>query len=197
MGAEMLVGVGPWAALGWLLDAQRAVARADRAVARPWLFRSGVESARSPLLRFDCPLLDRSPVIEHLPRVLHRSVPTAPARTADPVHRAAGAYYGWMFCAVSPRRLSVAVDARGTIDWIGDYRLRLRDIPLRCAAFRCAFTLSFTSRSRLVHSDEAMGSVFRANCWGRACVCRGYSRRSCRLSRPVGRSLVSGVDCVG
>jgi hypothetical protein len=38
MGAEMLVGVGPWAALGWLLDAQRAVARADRAVARAWLF---------------------------------------------------------------------------------------------------------------------------------------------------------------
>jgi len=38
MGAEVLVGVGAWTALGRVLDAQRAVARADRAVARPWLF---------------------------------------------------------------------------------------------------------------------------------------------------------------
>ena len=37
MGAEMVIGVGPWAALGRLLDAQRALARADRAVACPRL----------------------------------------------------------------------------------------------------------------------------------------------------------------
>jgi hypothetical protein len=39
MGAEMVViVVGPGTTLGWLLDAQRALARADRAVARSWLF---------------------------------------------------------------------------------------------------------------------------------------------------------------
>src|SRR6516164_679668 len=100
MGAEMLVGVGPWAALGWLLDAQRAVARADRAVARPWLFRSGVESTRSALLRFDRPVLDWSPVIEYLSRVLHGSVPTSPPRTANPVHCAAATDNSRMFCVV-------------------------------------------------------------------------------------------------
>ena len=39
MGAEMVViAVGPGTTLGWVLDAQRALARADRAVARAWLF---------------------------------------------------------------------------------------------------------------------------------------------------------------
>ena len=38
MGAEVFVDVDPWAVLGRVLDAQRAVARADRAVARPRLF---------------------------------------------------------------------------------------------------------------------------------------------------------------
>jgi precorrin-3B methylase len=39
MGAEMVVvAVGPGTNLGWVLDAQRALARADRAVASAWLF---------------------------------------------------------------------------------------------------------------------------------------------------------------
>ena len=38
MGEETLVGVGARAALGWVLDAQRALARADHTVARSWLF---------------------------------------------------------------------------------------------------------------------------------------------------------------
>src|SRR5215475_1107059 len=118
MGAEMLVGVGAWTALGRVLDAQRAVARADRAVARPWLFLSRVEPTRSALFRFDRPVLDRSPVIEHLPRVLHGSIPTATARTAGPVHCAAVTDNSRMFCAVSSVRFGVAMDARGTIDWI-------------------------------------------------------------------------------
>jgi len=32
MAAEMVADVGAWSALGWILDAQRALARADRAV---------------------------------------------------------------------------------------------------------------------------------------------------------------------
>src|SRR6516162_1127255 len=111
MGAEMVViAVGPWTTLGRLLDTWRALACANRAVARSWLFQSRVESTRSALLRFDRLVLDRSPVVEHLPRVLHGSVPTAPARTADSVHRAAATGNSWMFCAVSSRRLSVAMD---------------------------------------------------------------------------------------
>jgi hypothetical protein len=39
MGKEIVViAVGPGTTLGWVLDAQRALARADRAVAGPWLF---------------------------------------------------------------------------------------------------------------------------------------------------------------
>jgi hypothetical protein len=38
MGAETFVPVGPWTSVGWVLDAQRALARADRAVARSRLF---------------------------------------------------------------------------------------------------------------------------------------------------------------
>ena len=38
MGAEMVVGVGAWTVLGRVLDAQRDMACAYRAVARPWLF---------------------------------------------------------------------------------------------------------------------------------------------------------------
>ena len=37
MGTEVFVAVGAWTSLGWLLDAQRALARTHRAVARPWL----------------------------------------------------------------------------------------------------------------------------------------------------------------
>ena len=101
-----------------------------------------------------------------------------------------------MFCAVSAGRLRVAVDARGTTDWTGDHRLRLRDVSFRRATFRCAFTLPFASGSQLLYSDKALGSLFCADCWRRACVCRGYSSWSGRVSRPVGRSLVSGVDCI-
>ena len=101
-----------------------------------------------------------------------------------------------MFCAVSSGRLSVAMDARGTTDWTGDHRLRLRDVPFRRATFRCAFTLPFASGSQLLYSDKALGSLFCADCWRRACVCRGYPGWSGRVSRSVGRSLVSGVDCI-
>ena len=39
MGKEIVViAVGPGTTLGRILDAQRALARADRAVAGPWLF---------------------------------------------------------------------------------------------------------------------------------------------------------------
>lgn len=39
MGAEkVVIAVGPGTPLGWVLDAQRALAWADRAVASAWLF---------------------------------------------------------------------------------------------------------------------------------------------------------------
>src|SRR5437762_9983702 len=125
MGAEMFVTVGAWTWLGWILDAQRALARADRAVARAWLFRSGVESTRSALLRFNCAVLDRPPVIEYLSRVLHGGVSSAPARTTDPIRGITASHNSRMFCAVSSGRLRITLDARGTTDRAGNYRLRL------------------------------------------------------------------------
>ena len=38
MGTEVFVAVGAWTCLGWFLDTERALARADRTVARPRLF---------------------------------------------------------------------------------------------------------------------------------------------------------------
>jgi hypothetical protein len=38
MGEELFVGLGAWTGLGRVLDAQRALACADRVVARSWLF---------------------------------------------------------------------------------------------------------------------------------------------------------------
>ena len=101
-----------------------------------------------------------------------------------------------MFCAISAGGFGAAMDARGTTDWTGNHRLRLRDIPFRSATFRCAFTLPFASGSQLLYSDKALGSLFCAGCWRRACFCRGYPGWSGRVSRSVGRSLVSGVDCI-
>src|SRR4029077_3638981 len=147
----MFVAMGAWTALGRVLDAQRALARAHRAVARPWLFQSRVESTRSALLRLDRAVLDRSPVVEHLSRVLHGSVPTAPASATDPICRTADCCNSRMFCAVSSRRLSIAMDARGATDWTGNRRLRLCHIPFRRATFRCAFTLPFASRAQFVY----------------------------------------------
>src|SRR6478672_4197472 len=113
MGAEMSVALGARAGVGRILDTERAVARADRAVASAWLFQPRVESARSALLRFDRSVLDRPPTVEHLPRVLHGSVSTAREGTADPVRCAASVNNSRMFCAVSAGRLGVAMDARG------------------------------------------------------------------------------------
>ena len=155
MGAEMVAALGARACLGWLLDTQRAMARADRAVARPRVFESRVESARSALFRFDRSVLDRSPLKQHVSGVLHGSVSTAPPSAADPVCRAADSHNSRMFCAVSPGRLGVAMDAGGATDWAGDRRLRVRDVPFRCTTFRCAFTLPVKSGARLVHSDKA------------------------------------------
>src|SRR4030095_2732841 len=97
MGAERVVAVGAWASLGWILDAQRALARSDRAMARPWVFQPGVESTRSTLLWFNRAFLDRPSVIEHVSRILHRSVPAASTRTANPVCRAPNSRYSSMF----------------------------------------------------------------------------------------------------
>jgi len=38
MGSEMAVALGAWTTLGRVLDAQRNLACANRAVARSWLF---------------------------------------------------------------------------------------------------------------------------------------------------------------
>src|SRR5262249_23386711 len=95
-------------------------------------------------------------------------------------------------------RLGVAMDARGALDWIGDRRLRLRDISFRGATFRCSFTLPRARGAWSVHSDQALRSVLHIDCWRRASFRSGHSRRSGRISGPVDRPMVvRRVDCVG
>src|SRR5437667_1813211 len=195
MGFEIAIALGARAALGRILDAECALACAHRAMACPWLFQP--ESTRSALLRFNGAFLDWSPVIQHLSRVLHGSVPTASSSTADPVRIAPASRDRGMLCSISPSGLGAAMDARGATYWTGDYRLCLRDISLRSAAFRCPFTLPFARGARLVHSDQTPGSFLRADCRRRARFCGGYPRRGGRLSGSLDRSLVfRHSDCV-
>ena len=44
MGTEIIIDLGAWTALGWVLDTQRTLAGADRALAGSWIFQSGVQS---------------------------------------------------------------------------------------------------------------------------------------------------------
>ena len=133
---------------------------------------SNPESSPLDLLYFGLTalVLDWSPIVEHLPRVLHGSVSAAAAGTADPVRRAASVHNSRMFCALSAGRLSVAMDARGTTYWIGNYRLRLRDVPFRGATFRCAFTLPFASGSRLRAFRQGAG-IASSRSLPAACLC--------------------------
>src|SRR4051812_30301466 len=73
--------------LGRILDAQRALAGADRHMAFVRLRRSGIESARSSLFWPDCVVLARPPVLQHLPGLLHRGVPAVAPAAAGEVHR--------------------------------------------------------------------------------------------------------------
>src|SRR5215510_4935767 len=99
----MFVAMGTRTCLGWVLDAQRIVARAHRVVARSWLLRPRVESTRSALLRFDRAVLDWSPVKQYVSGVLHGSLSAALARTTDPICRAADSHNSRLFCSVSAR----------------------------------------------------------------------------------------------
>src|SRR5262249_10723245 len=96
----MVLALGTRASLGWVLDVERVVAGAHRVVARSWLHGSRVESTRSALLRFNRAILDWSPVKQHVPGLLHGSVPAAVAPAADPVCRAADSHNSGMFCPV-------------------------------------------------------------------------------------------------
>src|SRR5438477_12156475 len=165
MGAEMVAALGARACLGWLLDTQRAMARADRAVARPRLFESRVESARSALFRFDRSVLDRSPLKQHVSGVLHGSVSTAPPSAADPVCRAADSHNSRMFCAVSPGRLRVAMDARGATDWAGESK-RLSNV--RSASARGS---AWSGGQRQQHSPKKIDTRIGPRSRFRAFLC--------------------------
>src|SRR5439155_12771415 len=101
---------GSWGTLGRILDAQCAVACAHCALARPRIFQPRVESTRSALLRFDCALLDWPQVVEHLSRILYRSVSTTPAGAAHPVRHTPASGDSRVFCSISSCRLGVAMD---------------------------------------------------------------------------------------
>src|SRR5262245_54914028 len=163
MGAEMVVALGARTALGRLLDAQRALARANHPLALPWVFQPGDQSTRCTLFRSNCALLDWSPIVQHLSRVLHRGVPTAATHTAGSLRRAAACNNSSVFCHISAWRLGAAMDTRGATDCPGDCRLWVGNIPFRVAAFRCSFTVPFPRRSRPVRSDQTH-EIGRASC---------------------------------
>src|SRR5438094_5277263 len=110
MGDERAVALGARASLGRILDAECTLARARHPLVVPRIFQPGIESTRSALLRFDGALLDWSPVVEHLSRVLHRSVPTASTTGADPIRRDPACNNSSVFCSISSCRLGVALD---------------------------------------------------------------------------------------
>src|ERR1700746_3723745 len=184
-GAEIAIALGPRASLGRILDAQRTLARADRAMARPWVFQSRVESTRSTLLRFNRALLDWSSIVQHLSRVLHRSVPTSLTLPADPVCGAACVDYGLVFCRVSTGRLDIALDASGAARGSGDYRLCLGHISLCRTTFRRALSLPIARRPCGGFSHQAHGSSLRADGRWAARFCGRYPRWRCCVSGSV------------
>src|SRR6266404_52006 len=111
MGAEMAIAMGARTTLGWVLDAQCALARAHHSLVVQWVFQSGNESTRCTLLRYNRALLDWSPIVQHLSLVLHGSVPTASSSTAGSVRGAPASRDSRMLCSISPCRLGVAMDA--------------------------------------------------------------------------------------
>src|SRR5260370_895693 len=87
MVAETFVTLGAWTGLGWILDDERALACPDRPLARSWIFQPGVEPARSALFRPNGVVLARSPVLQHLSRLLHRGLSSAPSLATGPIRR--------------------------------------------------------------------------------------------------------------
>src|SRR6266403_5029864 len=118
-------------------------------MARPWVFESGVESARSALLRFNRALLDWSPVVQHISRLLHRSVQTALTRAADPVRHTPACRNSAMFRFISPGGFGVAMDARGATYWTRRRRLCLAHLSSPTAAFRSPSPLPSPPRAPL------------------------------------------------
>ncbi len=142
------VALGARSGLGRGVDAQRALARAARPVARPRSCRPGVEPPRSALLRADRAVLDRPSVVQHVARVLHRGVPAAPACPAGPVRRAPAAGDGRVLWCLPAVGRGVPVDSRGAPRGARDPRLRPGDVPLCRAAFRRALPLPHAGRTR-------------------------------------------------
>src|SRR6266481_2226709 len=101
MGDERAVALGARTSLGRILDAECTLARARHPLVVPRVFQPGVESTRSALLRFDCALLDWSQVVEHLSRILYRSISTAAAGAAHPVRHTPASGDSRVFCSIS------------------------------------------------------------------------------------------------
>src|SRR6266404_463251 len=161
-GIEIALGAG--AGVGRLLDVERALARAHRHLACLRICRSRVESARSALLRSHRIVLARSPVLQHLSRLLHGGVSPALADSVGTLRRASGSNYDWMFRVLSAAGLGAAVDAGGAAGWPGDRRLCMGYLALRRAALRRAFTLPFTRWASRLCADTTHRSLLCVEC---------------------------------
>ncbi len=94
--------------------------------------------------------------------------------------------------------------ADSALPWTREERLiGLAIIDYACVTYHFAaqhFGALSLYRSRADRSlciqTRRFDRFFALDCWRRSCVRCRHSRRSSRVSRPVGRSLVSGVDCI-
>src|SRR4051794_7616385 len=142
--------MGSRTGLGWFLDAQRSVACPDCSLARVRVLRSRVQPAGSIIFRSDCVVLDRSPALQHVFSLLHRSLSAAPPLGTDPLYRTSAFGYRSMFCNIFAARCSITVDPTRTADRNGNCRLCLGDVSLRGTTFRCSFALPKTRRPQLM-----------------------------------------------
>ena len=161
------------------------------------LCRSGVEPARSALLRPHRLVLARPPVLQHLPGLLHGSVPPAPADSADPLRGASGSDHDRMFRVLSPADLA--------LPWTRAERLvGLVIIDYAWVTWHFA-SQHFGALPFIVHApgarlraDETLRSVLRPGRRGRARSVADILAGAVALSGQVDRSLVfSRLDGVG
>src|SRR4051812_37863516 len=152
--ATSTVALGPRTGLGQFLDAERALAGAACSLAGTWLFESRVQSARFSLLRTNRLVLDRTPFVQYVAGLLHRSLSAAAEIAAHPLSCSSASSHAGLFRDLSSAGSRVAVDPRRTPDRARHHRLRMGYVALRGATLRRAFALSVAGRSQQLPANQ-------------------------------------------
>ena len=189
----------PWVrgtTLGWLLDTERAVARTDRAVAAHGY--SNPESSPLDLLYFG---------LTALFWIGHRLSSTYLAYCTEayrPLLREQPIRFIVLPMVITAGCFALFLPADSALPWTREERLiGLAIIDYACVTYHFAaqhFGALSLYRSRADRSSciqtRRWDRFFALTAGGVLVFCRGYSRWSGRVSGSVGRSLVSGVDCI-